>query len=188
MDTLPSRISYSALSVPLDAAAPGGSPRAVPIFRRDLFDARFQVLTSSTEHDDDDDDDDVEEGTPRRQGAAAAAAAAQEEQTHVGAASDLLPGVYEGGLKTWECSLDLVAALDSLDRARTEAAGEAWSWLRGCRVLEVRLFFRSSGPRPRTGPRPVDNVRRGLTTSHATAGLWHSCAERLLAAAPLLAQ
>jgi protein-histidine N-methyltransferase len=30
------------------------------------------------------------------------------------APSDLVPGVYEGGLKTWECSLDLVDYLDSL--------------------------------------------------------------------------
>lgn len=29
------------------------------------------------------------------------------------APSDLVPGVYEGGLKTWECSLDVVDYLNS---------------------------------------------------------------------------
>lgn len=29
------------------------------------------------------------------------------------APSDLVPRVYEGGLKTWECSIDLVEYLDS---------------------------------------------------------------------------
>lgn len=28
--------------------------------------------------------------------------------------TDLVKGVYEGGLKTWECSLDLVDCLDAL--------------------------------------------------------------------------
>lgn len=32
----------------------------------------------------------------------------------VGAPSDIVPGVYEGGLKTWECSLDLVDCLDGI--------------------------------------------------------------------------
>jgi protein-histidine N-methyltransferase len=43
------------------------------------------------------------------------------------APSDLVPGVYEGGLKTWECSLDLVDYLDSTN------GGD----IRGRRVLEV---------------------------------------------------
>lgn len=45
------------------------------------------------------------------------------------APSDLIPGVYEGGLKTWECSLDLVDYLDSIENGD----------VRGKRVLEVRL-------------------------------------------------
>ncbi|XP_064614081.1 uncharacterized protein LOC135477807 [Liolophura sinensis] len=40
--------------------------------------------------------------------------------------SDLLPGVYEGGLKVWECSLDLVNHLSSLEIA-----------FRGLSVLEL---------------------------------------------------
>lgn len=40
-----------------------------------------------------------------------------------GEASDLVPGEYEGGLKTWECSLDLVSILakESLERHKEKA-------------------------------------------------------------------
>jgi protein-histidine N-methyltransferase len=44
------------------------------------------------------------------------------------APSDLVPLVYEGGLKTWECSLDLASYLDSI--------GSQFD-VRGKRVLEV---------------------------------------------------
>ena len=48
--------------------------------------------------------------------------------------SDLVPGVYEGGLKTWECSMDLVA---HLQEAVTNHAG-----LSGKHILEVsRIDF-----------------------------------------------
>ena len=46
--------------------------------------------------------------------------------------SDLLPGVYEGGLKTWECSLDLVNCLASFGKETQELYGK--------RVIEVRLI------------------------------------------------
>ena len=47
------------------------------------------------------------------------------------APSDLVPGVYEGGLKTWECSLDLVDCLDTI-----YGPGIARD-LKGKRILEV---------------------------------------------------
>jgi protein-histidine N-methyltransferase len=37
-----------------------------------------------------------------------------ESQEFVDAPSDLISGVYEGGLKTWECSFDLVSYLETL--------------------------------------------------------------------------
>ncbi|CAD6909887.1 unnamed protein product, partial [Tilletia laevis] len=112
--------------IPLDPSSPSSSqPRPIlHLARRDLFDARFQIL-----HDDDDDenDDDGDEQPPHptadektnnnnntltrtlhnlklRDDPATEAAA-------VGADSDLVPGVYEGGLKTWECAADLIAEL-----------------------------------------------------------------------------
>lgn len=60
------------------------SGKSVSLPRRDLFDVRFQLIN----------DDDT-----------TGAAVADSE-------SDLVPGVYEGGLKTWECAADLVAQLD----------------------------------------------------------------------------
>lgn len=47
---------------------------------------------------------------------------------YLDAPSDLLPGVYEGGLKTWECSLDLVEYLESK---------RPFSRYSGKRVIEV---------------------------------------------------
>lgn len=49
------------------------------------------------------------------------------------APSDLVPGVYEGGLKTWECSLDLADCLDGILNADVQQ-------LKGTRTLEVRLI------------------------------------------------
>lgn len=47
--------------------------------------------------------------------------------------SDLVPGAYEGGLKTWECSIDLATHL-----ASTTPFG---AWTKTHRVLEVRGVF-----------------------------------------------
>lgn len=51
------------------------------------------------------------------------------------ALSDLIPGVYEGGLKTWECSLDLVT---ELDKAWSDAAQLNAKWPDGKHFVEVR--------------------------------------------------
>lgn len=48
----------------------------------------------------------------------------------IAAPSDLVPGVYEGGLKTWECSLDLIAYMES--QGTSEITGKS--------VLEVCAF------------------------------------------------
>ncbi|KAF8880028.1 hypothetical protein BD779DRAFT_1612805 [Infundibulicybe gibba] len=80
LDSLPSVVSYTTLTL-----ASGGSSISLP--RRDLFDARFQLLSA---------DD----------------SAQPDLLDHFDAPSDLVPGVYEGGLKTWECSLDLASYLE----------------------------------------------------------------------------
>ena len=49
------------------------------------------------------------------------------------AGTDLIPGLYEGGLKTWEGGVDLVEVLGSL--------GDVGEWVRGSKVLEVGLPF-----------------------------------------------
>lgn len=50
------------------------------------------------------------------------------------AESDLIPGVYEGGLKTWECASDLVAELDEL---HTNALGMDAAWPSGRHTVEL---------------------------------------------------
>ncbi|CAO1628736.1 unnamed protein product [Parajaminaea phylloscopi] len=98
---LPDRISYSFVRVPV-ASEKEGKGRAgaqdVYLARRDLFDARFQILHEG----DEDGHGDVEESTR------------EEDVAVVGTESDLIPGLYEGGLKTWECSVDLVGVLHNL--------------------------------------------------------------------------
>jgi len=54
----------------------------------------------------------------------------------VDAPADLVPGTYEGGLKTWECALDLAAYLDR-DVLGAHAGAAAGRRVRGSRVLEV---------------------------------------------------
>ncbi|KAF8056660.1 hypothetical protein FPV67DRAFT_1611377 [Lyophyllum atratum] len=85
LERLPSLISYSPLVIPIIP---------VTLVRRDLFDARYQLIAPSN--------DDVPtkkgEGKERER---------EDGLAFVEAPSDLVPGVYEGGLKTWECSVDL---------------------------------------------------------------------------------
>jgi len=91
-------ISFSPLFIPLSSCR-----GPVTLIRRDLFDARFQLMDS--------------------------------DESSLGFfdnPSDLIPGVYEGGLKTWECSLDLVDYLDSL---RDQPQFQGFS---GRRILEVK--------------------------------------------------
>lgn len=54
---------------------------------------------------------------------------------YVDADTDLIPGTYEGGLKTWEGGLDLVEVLAE----SSKTAGDVAERIRGKRILEVRL-------------------------------------------------
>lgn len=95
LSALPEALSYSPLTLPTS------DPTLV---RRDLFDARFQLLAEGRD----------------------------EQAALVDAPADLVPGVYEGGLKTWECALDLATYLD-----RDVLGAQAGRRVRGLRVLEV---------------------------------------------------
>jgi protein-histidine N-methyltransferase len=103
LDTLPSLISYSPLQIPSS-----GSHPEISLSRRDLFDARFQLISQS--------------GTDESERV--------EGLEFLDAPSDLLPGVYEGGLKTWESCLDLVQVLSGIGTK-----------LNGKRTLEVRWCY-----------------------------------------------
>ena len=92
------------------------------IARRDLFDARFQLISEGA-GDGREPLADENEMNGRTQAL-----------EFLDAPSDVVPGVYEGGLKTWECSLDLVDYLDGISNGI----------VRGKRVLEVFDFCPAS--------------------------------------------
>ena len=83
---LPSKIAYGTLDVSLDGGEGGGGVVRIP--RRELWDVRVQLMAEA----DDEDDDDAQgpEGLGKE---------------------DVKTGVYEGGFKSWESSVDLVKSL-----------------------------------------------------------------------------
>ncbi|KAF2868746.1 hypothetical protein BDV95DRAFT_499899 [Massariosphaeria phaeospora] len=85
LSTLPSQLSYSTLTT----TSPKGFTARLP--RRDLFDVRLQLMA----------EDDNSNPAPLT-------------GLDPHDSLDLLPNIYEGGYKTWECSIDLVKYL--LDR------------------------------------------------------------------------
>ncbi|RSH94301.1 hypothetical protein EHS25_004104 [Saitozyma podzolica] len=140
IDTLPETISYSPIHLPF---------LTHPLLRRDLYDARFQLAATTTtttassagpsslpqmssaagshsgaaalgEASDPDSADTVKYGS----------ASSGEGEEFVDAKTDLIPGHYEGGLKTWEGGVDLVEVLAGVQ-------GGVGEWVRGSKVLEV---------------------------------------------------
>ena len=119
-------LSYSPISIPIGL---NGENKSTTLIRRDLFDARFQLIAEDERTGDSKVAQDKRDSNAQKHGAR------QEKGTDALAfidnPSDLVPGIYEGGLKTWECSLDLVEVLHSVygsDLARD---------IRGKRILEV---------------------------------------------------
>ncbi|KAG8216363.1 hypothetical protein J3R82DRAFT_6444 [Butyriboletus roseoflavus] len=112
LEALPTQISYSFLSSP----SPDGHNPDLKLARRDLFDARFQLISEGT--------GDPESVDPASGSDPGFAPALQ----FIDNPSDLVPLVYEGGLKTWECSLDLAGCL-GCDGHAANAKGQ--------RVLEL---------------------------------------------------
>ena len=99
---------------------PLSSSESLTLARRDLFDARFQLISESTG-----DEPEAPEGSRSSD------SAPENEKSlalkFVDTPSDLVPGIYEGGLKIWECSLDLVNYLDQIRETD----------IKGKRLLEV---------------------------------------------------
>jgi len=118
LSALPEAFSYSPITLPAPTGATSAGGHTLA--RRDLFDVRFQLSLSPAQ------------GERNEQTRTAAA--------FVDAPADLVPGMYEGGLKTWECALDLAAYLDRdvLGAHAGAGAGAAGRRVRGSRVLEVR--------------------------------------------------
>ncbi|KAL8293283.1 hypothetical protein RQP46_000977 [Phenoliferia psychrophenolica] len=131
LDTLPPLISYTPVTVAL--SSPSAASPTTTLLRRDLFDARFQVI-SQDELEDDSEGEEEQEG---QEGGEARQDKGKAREHFVDEESDLVKGVYEGGLKTWECSLDLVDCLYSKHLAGPLGqAGEVDS-VRGKSFLEI---------------------------------------------------
>ncbi|SCV66922.1 BQ2448_5568 [Microbotryum intermedium] len=125
INTLPPLISYSPLRIPLSTTPTADTDETTEmiLLKRDLFDARFQVLSDHSQRDRDDGDEAEHVNKEGRDGPV--------EVESIDQDSDLVNGIYEGGLKVWECSLDLVRFL----RWRQEGdEGQGW---RGKKVLEL---------------------------------------------------
>lgn len=117
LDDLPALVSYSPLSIPL------ASGETLNLARRDLFDARFQLISEGRGEEDGDRTED------KKIDPLASAL------DFLDTPSDLVPGIYEGGLKTWECSLDLVNYLEQLKGT------PSYGGIIGKRSLEVRQLM-----------------------------------------------
>ncbi|TFK25243.1 hypothetical protein FA15DRAFT_703941 [Coprinopsis marcescibilis] len=114
LDALPLKISYSPLTVPVSSTS-----KTITLLRRDLFDARFQLISTGDDDLQDSKDPEAELGPEKDHDSLL---------SYLDTPSDLLPGVYEGGLKTWECSLDLVEYLEN---------AKLFATYQGKRVLEL---------------------------------------------------
>lgn len=112
----------------------GSNIRERIILRRDLFDARFQVLAQDSDPDrmndnliisqSEEEEKEEEEGKGR--------------EGFINEDSDLVKGIYEGGLKTWECSLDLIDCLENFGYGIPPHSSEVIEEkVRGKSILEV---------------------------------------------------
>ncbi|PSR97542.1 hypothetical protein BD289DRAFT_458936 [Coniella lustricola] len=91
--TLPSKIAYSILDVDLDGSS------TVQIPRRELWDVRVQLMAEDDGH-------------------------SQGEEIESGLGShDVKTGIYEGGFKSWESSVDLVKVLAAENVPRSTSKG-----------------------------------------------------------------
>ncbi|KAF9937347.1 hypothetical protein BGZ65_001567 [Modicella reniformis] len=95
--------SGAATAIAIDTKT-GNKKEIVTIYKRNLEDVKFQIAQEDDDFDNIDDDNKKESKT-KDSGLGGA------EMLALAGKSDLVKGVYEGGLKTWECALDLVAYL-----------------------------------------------------------------------------
>ncbi|KIM32752.1 hypothetical protein M408DRAFT_20108 [Serendipita vermifera MAFF 305830] len=115
MKTLSPVISYTPLVIKSRKRSGDDKEHSITLPRRDLYDARFQIisegaLSSDSESEEEEDLMEVEETRPPLD--------RHNPPTHldyIDAPSDLIPDIYEGGLKTWECSIDVVEYLSQLE-------------------------------------------------------------------------
>lgn len=94
--------------------------------RRDLYDARFQLIAEEEGFCPEDAQDQASEIQQKHKDSKRLLQA-------VDAPHDVIPFEYEGGLKTWECSLDLVQYLDGHQDLLVPLVGKS--------IIEVQLYI-----------------------------------------------
>ncbi|KAH9444805.1 hypothetical protein MJO28_013164 [Puccinia striiformis f. sp. tritici] len=107
IDQLPPFITYSNLRI----------NSKLTIYKRELYDAKYQTIVNLAGH-----EADEEEGNENKSEESGKGDQEEEEEENkkretldsLQSTSDLVPGIYEGGFKTWECSLDLANQLDPI--------------------------------------------------------------------------
>ncbi|KAF9379738.1 hypothetical protein BGX21_002556, partial [Mortierella sp. AD011] len=85
----------------------GEEKEIVTIYKRNLEDVKFQIAQDDDDFDTEDNNKTKEQDVAKQTISGPGGA----EMLALAGKSDLVKGVYEGGLKTWECALDLVAYL-----------------------------------------------------------------------------
>ncbi|KAL4927896.1 protein-histidine N-methyltransferase [Aspergillus undulatus] len=100
LSTLPSQISYNKCTIaPSPSQGEGGKGKALTVARRDVFDIRAQLM--------------VEDSAEEQNGELIAGLEK----------GDITPKFYEGGFKTWECSIDLAGLAAAGEGVGVEVEG-----------------------------------------------------------------
>ena len=135
VSTLPDNISYSTLTITIS----GVRQNAVQIPRRELYDVRMQLMA---EDEDLPDNPSLSTLTPSGVPSSVACEGRKKEREvmldFVNGHEDVRAGIYEGGLKSWECSIDLVRWLARQLKEKGEGGEEGLSIAQGFpRILEL---------------------------------------------------
>lgn len=117
---LPSRITSTPLIIER-----WDKTESICLPRRDLYDARFQLIAEEEDFCPEDAQDQASETHQKYPDSKRLLQA-------VDAPHDVIPFEYEGGLKTWECSLDLVQYLDGHQDLLVPLVGKS--------IIEVQLY------------------------------------------------
>lgn len=135
MSTLPSRISYSTLR--LDLGHDAGVEISIP--RRELFDIRAQLMAEDTQID---------------------------PQLLVGIDQvDIKTNVYEGGFKTWECSLDLAKYVAEIPAGADRSRDQSRHYIEVRAALRIEYMLRSL----------ADSIQLGCGTALPAISFFQAC-------------
>ncbi|KAF9331457.1 Histidine protein methyltransferase 1 [Podila minutissima] len=115
--SLPSTLHYELAHIPvtkgsgaanavLTTVSTGAEKEVVTLYKRNLEDVKFQMA-----QEDDEFEVEIVNKSNEPTGTTKTSGPGGVEMLALAGKSDLVKGVYEGGLKTWECALDLVAYL-----------------------------------------------------------------------------